>query len=122
MGDKLKYHALLKLETRKEGVEKKDVPEGVSAATGYLIVSIILPKDGSYSQMWYTVDGRSDKPFEDEGIAVFKAWSLMAESLGKKTDLPDWQRKIAQDTFESLRKRMLSAHSDCIGPGCSAGH
>lgn len=80
--------------------------EGVGGCDAFIFFSIIYPEDGSYSQTFYSSDGRN------EGRALgsselWKVWAMMTKNLvDRKDDLPEWKYLIADSTMEMIWEMM----------------
>ena len=73
-----------------------------SAADAFVIMSIVLPPDGSYSQMVYSADGKTKKSVTPAD--QFKAWIMMSHYLMKHPDLDEGRRAFAAEVFEMMQQ------------------
>lgn len=67
--------------------------EGVGGTDAFVFISMINPADGSYSQTFFSKDGRTDK--EVDSASLFKAWMLVGSALAKRDDLSAERRALA---------------------------
>lgn len=65
-------------------------------------VSIVLPSDGSYSQMVITVNGQTKEPMSDK--EVFKVWMTLGLSLADRGNLIGWHAEIVTMMAKIIRK------------------
>lgn len=79
-----------------------------------LIGSMLHPADGSYSQTYWTFDGRNEGK-EMSADDEFKFWIMMAGTLRDKPDLSPGKKAFAADVFETFRLALLAG-----GPAAQA--
>ena len=99
----------LESEAKKQGFEKKDVineKHGLSDAL--LVVSILRPPDGSYSEYFFSHDGETDKELTDRDL--FKHFGLLTMKLSRSEELLAWQKFVVSATSELLMKIMQGIH------------
>jgi hypothetical protein len=93
-------------QSREKGYFKKDVETDKQGLTdAAMIVSIIKPKDGSYSQMLMTHDGQTKKPLTQKDI--FKVWLTLGISLSDTNELKGWHKEVV-DSVTRLVRDMLA--------------
>lgn len=97
---KLKY--FLKAES---GEFKKEIAdkEGCGLTDALLVVSMLYPEDGSYSQTFFSFDG-NNKGEDISDNDLFKMWICIASTLKGKSDLVKWKREFAETVFQSYRE------------------
>lgn len=79
------YHLLYTIKAIPEGLATEDVPRETGACDDIVVLSIVLPPTGEYSQVYQAVKGstKTAMPVKD----VFKAWIMLAGQLMGQTDL-----------------------------------
>lgn len=109
-----KYKLKYSLDANPGEFDKDEITDG---GTDALIVgSLLFPEDGSYSQTYFSIDGRNKGkavPVMDE----FKFWLLMAKSLSENEKLPEGRRafcRMAFDTFVEAMKHVERTESGSI--------
>lgn len=84
--------------------------KGLGGCDALIVTSIIRnnntgePHEGSKSIAFFTVDGRPNHP-QIPNTEFFQAFSHMAHAI-KDMNCPEWQKKIAQDTHDGVKKHM----------------
>lgn len=121
MVDEQRFHAIYRLWQSPEGVTEQqlrddkvnwqgeNVGKSVGAADAFIITSIILPPDGSYSQVVYSADGRTGQKLPP--AELWKAWAVMAAQLAKNEDLSSAKRELCQVVWDSVVAAMESIRS-----------
>ena len=101
-----KYKIRYKMEKPDIGAFTKDQAEGGGLTDCLLIGSVLHPPDGSYSQTFYTFDGRKNgEDWDDKDL--FKFWILMASRLANSKTLDRGRRDFADNVFETFRQAMF---------------
>lgn len=104
-----KYKTKYKLETEFGEFTAEEIrKEGNGGCDAYIFFSLIFPEDGSYSQTFFSFDGRNEgKALEANDL--WKVWAMMSKNLmDRKKDLPEWKYIIAEATFEMIREIITS--------------
>lgn len=102
-----KYHTLWKCEVYPEGIEADEVPEGWGGGDAVIFMSLLYPSDGSFSMMFFPIDGREETPDGNpvndslDVDEVFKSWWMMASALSGRTDLSPGKRRFCEAVFTS---------------------
>lgn len=90
-------------ECRKEGYTKEDaIEENHGLSDAFLGISIIKPKDGSYSQLLMSIDGETEKELTQKDI--FKAWLTMGLQLSDNNTLQGWKKQIVDELTKAVRE------------------
>jgi hypothetical protein len=93
----------------KEEIEEAYKKEDMCASDAFLLVSILRPEDGSFSICHVSVDGQNEnKPISD--LDLFKVWSMLSNTISESAPY-QWQRDIAKEAFEQVRKIVLSGRN-----------
>lgn len=90
-------------EFRKEGYKKEDqlaVDYGLCDA--FMFVSVLLPPDGSYSQMIISSNGKTQQPMTDK--EKFKVWMTLGLSLADEGKLKGWHKQMVDMMAKMVRK------------------
>jgi hypothetical protein len=74
-----------------------------------MVVSILFPEDGSYSQMIMSADGRTGKELSQDDI--FKVWQMIAFTLERNNGLEGWHKEIIKQVCLSIRQ-IIKAQRD----------
>lgn len=80
---KLKY----KLDMEAGQFARSDIDEHHGATDALIVISCIYPEDGTYSQNFYSFDGRNEQN-DLSANDLFKAWMMMGEALVRRGDVP----------------------------------
>ncbi len=99
---------LLEHESKKQGFDKQDASEAQGLCDAYLFISILRPKDGSYSEYFFSHDGETDKELTDRDL--FKHFGLLTMKLSRSENLLAWQKFVVNMTQELLVKIMQGIH------------
>lgn len=80
----------------------EDITDEYTGLTDCLFIgSALYADDGSYSQDFWTKDGRNNgKPWSDNDL--YKFWALMSARLKDSPTLDLAKRLVASDTFEAV--------------------
>lgn len=81
--------------------------ERIGGCDAFIFFSIIFPEDGSYSQTFYSFDGRN-KGKELSSNDLWKVWAMMSKNLSDRTDLSEWKRELAEMTFNTIKEVISS--------------
>ncbi len=98
---KTKYNLISKAgEFTSEEIRK----EGIGGCDAFIIFSLIFPEDGSYSQTFFSFDGRNEgKKLNPNDL--WKVWAIMTKNLiDQKKDLNSGKFFIAETTFEMIKE------------------
>lgn len=79
-------------------------------ADDLLLVSILTPPDGSYSQAIVSHKGNENRSLTQKEI--FKAWLMMGVSLHDQGELEGWQKQFAE-MHTSMIRNIFSHKDDC---------
>lgn len=93
-----RYRLKYKLETEAGSFTREQIEDGGTDAL--MLISCLHPEDGSYSQTFRTMDGRTDKPMAPKDI--FKAWMMLGAALAQKEDLDEGRRVLAETVIAIL--------------------
>ena len=101
----MKYHLTYSVTPHPEGLTKEEIPEGHGGTDAVLIISIILPEDGSISQATMSLNGKTREPLtvEDE----WKAWFMLGAALENRKDLKEWKREVCEFTTGLIRAALF---------------
>lgn len=93
------------IENRPEGYSKEDA-DNKGLADGLLVMSLLYPDDGSYSQMRAaSFNGKEKRPLlPDEVFKIAMGMILMLNDDGK---LDGWKSKVAKKFSEDIRRVFL---------------
>jgi hypothetical protein len=80
----------------------KDEHNGKGLCDALLLVSIIKPEDGSYSQMLLSRDGKEMRELTQEEL--FKVWSLLGVSLYDNGELKGWTHELVEAHAKIMRE------------------
>lgn len=75
----------------------------VGGTDALIIISMLFPEGGSYSQDFFAIDGKNNGK-DISSLDYFKAWMLMGVALAKRTDLDDMRRAIASAPMHDFLK------------------
>ena len=78
--------------------------DGHGGADALVLISIITPEDGGYSQMVVSHDGRTNKALTPRDL--WKAWLLLAARLKEDPKLDEWRRTFAAATFDTAMETL----------------
>lgn len=104
------YRTQYKLEPEHGEFSAKEIKEKkLGGCDAFLFFSLIFPEDGSYSQTFFSFDGRNEgKALNSSDL--WKVWAMMSKNLmDRKNDLSPAKYFIAEATFEMI-KELLSTH------------
>lgn len=90
------------------GSFSREEVEGHGGTDAFVFGSILHPADGSYSQTFWSVDGRKrdGPPLSDNEL--FKFWIMMGSSLcDPGRDLDEGKRGIVQMAWEMFREALV---------------
>ena len=77
------------------------------ATDAFVFVSILYPKDGSYSMHFSSVDGRNNgEPLSDDEL--FKVWSLLSKRLSEG-DLSESKKQFVSSVWDAIKRAVLGA-------------
>jgi hypothetical protein len=80
---------------------QKTSNEAYGFCDGFVFISILEPSDGTFSIEAMTNNGKDDFYHPRE---LFKIWSMLGASiLDSESLLIDWQKKILEDSLNSVR-------------------
>ncbi len=87
----------------KAGVFKPDEiqAEGSGGTDRLIVISCIEHENGSYSQVFYGVDGFTDEP--PSAKHCFKAWNMMGAQVAEMEGLEDWQKETIEKSIQAVR-------------------
>lgn len=102
-----KYYVTYGVHLHPEGLPKSQIPEGCGACDAILIGSILLPEDGSYSQMVLGEFGKDGRPLTSKD--VFKFWSVLATHLSTDPDLDEGRRALCYLVHLAMKKAIAES-------------
>lgn len=114
MENKTKYHVVYNITPHKEGITADEVPEGLGACTALLIGSIIYREDGSYSTVFYGMDGRTAEDLDAD--EMWKAWVMLSKTLAENNKLSPNKRMLCRKVFETVREALASLVKGAVAP------
>lgn len=89
-------------EARKEGYSKEDATEEFHGlCDAMMVVSIIRPEDGGYSQLTMSADGQTNKELTEKDI--FKVWLMLGFQLSDNKGLKGWQKQTVDAMSDLVR-------------------
>lgn len=89
-------------EFTKEEIKK----EGAGGCDAFVFFSLIYPEDGSYSQTFFSSDGRN-KGKDLDSNELWKVWSMFTKNLvDRKDELPEWKYQLADVTWDAITDMM----------------
>lgn len=100
------YRLTYKFEAHPEGLKREELPADHGACDAMLLVSMIYPPDGSYSQAVVGVDGRNTatgpngERLELAAKEQFKAWIMSAKYFAELEGLDPGRRLFAAEVFD----------------------
>ena len=100
MSNKQRWHLSYVVKACPEGLTRAQVPAEAGAADAVLLISIVLPPTGEYSQMTVSLDGRTGEPLS--AVEEFKAWIMLAGGLKDNVTLDPGRRAFAEDVFNAF--------------------
>ncbi len=104
-----KYKTRYKLEPEAGEFTAEEIREGgIGGCDALVLYSLIFPEDGSYSQTFFSFDGRTGGgPVNSNDL--WKIWSLMTKNLiDRKDDLSVAKYSIAEGTWELIKELFKS--------------
>lgn len=63
-------------------------------------ISVVLPEDGSYSQLIMSADGRTKTEMTQDEL--FKVWLMLGMTLKKNKGLSGWKKQIVEFIGEAV--------------------
>lgn len=75
--------------------------DGDGLTDALLLVSMIEAEDGSYSQCFFSHDGRTNKDITDDKL--FKAWTMIGMHLADNGRLNGWKKSLVETFANTLR-------------------
>lgn len=107
----------LETENRPEGYEKEDASDGKGLTDSLIVISIIHPEEGGYSQALFTYDGLEGRELTQKEI--FKAWLMLGLSLHDTGELKGWQSDLVEMNANIFRS-MFNHNHDCASTHCAS--
>lgn len=95
-----KYRLTYQADPHPDGLTKDELPEGAGACDALVLMSLIYPKDGSYSWDLVTHDGRSDA--ELDGDELWKAWLMLTRHLSLREDMRPGKKEVCTNIFNQV--------------------
>lgn len=102
-----KYYVTYNIHLHPEGLLKSQIPEGRGACDAILIGSILLPEDGSYSQVTMGEFGKNGRQFTTKD--VFKFWAVLASQLSEDPDLDEGRKALCYLVHLTMKKALAGA-------------
>ena len=84
--------------------------EGLGGCDAVVVFSLILPEDGSRSEMIASLDGRTGEPLDDGEL--FKCLIGLAHRLSESETLGRGRRGFATAIFKEARRAILAARKE----------
>lgn len=95
-------------ENKKDGFTKEDATDEKGLCDAYLFVSMLSPPDGSYSELFMSHDGKTNKELTDRDL--FKHFGILTMRLARSENLLAWQKFVVTATCELLTRIMTGIH------------
>jgi hypothetical protein len=90
-------------ENREQGYTKNDIEnDNQGLCDSLILISIIKPEDGSYSQLILSHDGKENRELTDEEL--FKAWLMLAMKINERKKLKGWKKQLIHEVSMAIRK------------------
>ena len=111
-----KYKLKYKVEHECGEFTKQEIlNENAGGADALIIFSLIYPEDGSFSQNFSTVDGRTGMSLPDN--EVYKVWVLLSHRLANSKTLAEGTKELARTIFKIITADSSCKNSDCTVVG-----
>ncbi len=100
-----KYKTKYNLESKAGEFTSEEIKkESAGGCDAFIFFSLIFPEDGSYSQTFFSFDGRN-KGMDLNSNDLWKVWAMMTKNLtDRKKDLSPGKHFIAEATFDMIRE------------------
>lgn len=107
-----KWHLLYTTKCVPEGLTREDIPRETGACDAIVVLSIVLPPTGEYSQLVASLDGRTKEELPTKDL--WKAWVLMgANLLSRKTvELDESRRWVIEGAIDRWRSWMEAVEKE----------
>jgi hypothetical protein len=109
-----KYHCKYTMDLEHGEFTKEDASSANIGLTDALVLVSVLrggekAHDGDTSHKTISYDGQNKgQPIPD--TELFSVWSGLAfQLMGKESDCSDWQKEIANETFEKVRMQIMNS-------------
>ena len=120
MSNTREYKIVYTIEHEPEGRTKAQLeadPRPIGACDQVIIHSIILPEDGSRSELIVSMDGQTGEDIDDNDM--FKSWLMMAHQLSGSQTLSEGKRKFCEATFDIIRDALSLGRCNHTNCACS---
>lgn len=107
MGNNMNHHYRLRYDLKIEpGTFTKADANGKGLTDSLILISMLYPADGSYSQAMVTNDGKGDPLSANE---IWKAWAVLTSALASRKDLHESKRELCELVMETIRGGLENA-------------
>ncbi len=83
-----------------DGVPKAEVPDDRGACDALVMVSILLPGDGSYQQAITTMNGFTGKDLDPDDL--WKVWAVMSQQLAESDGVTESRKMLCRLVHEAV--------------------